>query len=96
MKEQQASTIARVIAAADSQQDAIGIAESARLLYTVEALSEEIEHVVPSRSSQIMAVAALGVAGAMVAVFAAAWWDARHKRYQFTAAGSRRRAEGVR
>lgn len=95
VKEQQETTIARVFAAADAQQQAIGIPESARLLYTVEALSEEIEHVVPSRSSQIIALAALAVAGAMVAVFAAAWWDRRHMRYRFTAAGSRRRAEEV-
>ncbi len=89
------STVARVFDAADAQQEAIGIPEASHLVYTVEPLSEQIEHIVPSRSSQIIALAALAVAGAMVAVFTAAWWDRRHRRHRFTAARSHRSAEEV-
>jgi hypothetical protein len=75
VQEQQKAALDRVITAADVQQDAIGIAAEARLLYTIEPFTDDIEYVAPGGSSQVIALGALAVAGLMVAVSAAGIWD---------------------
>lgn len=73
--EQQDEALERVLSAADAQQDAIGIASSSRLIYSVEPFSDQIEHVAPGRTTEVIALAALAMAGLMVAIFAATRWD---------------------
>ncbi|WCD92913.1 hypothetical protein [Microbacterium sp. nov. GSS16] len=73
VREQQELTIDRVFAAADAQQKAIGIDVDARVQYEVEPLSMDIEHVAPSPGMQLLALIALGAAGAILSGLVLTW-----------------------
>ncbi|MGX1793225.1 hypothetical protein ACWIDW_09845 [Microbacterium sp. NPDC055312] len=73
VRQQQTLAIDRVFAAADAQQQAIGIDADARVQYEVEPLSMDIEHVAPSRGAQLLALGALSAAGAILIGLVVAW-----------------------
>lgn len=73
--ERQRAAVAAVVGAARERQS--GIPHRNRIIVAVEPLSETIDHVGPSRTAQVLAGGALGVAGLLVAAWIAAAWDAR-------------------
>ena len=73
VRQQQQLTVERVFAAADAQQKAIGIDTDARVQYEVEPLSLDIEQVAPSRAAQLLALLALGAAGAILSGLVLTW-----------------------
>lgn len=75
VKATQARTLARIAEVADGQQSAAGADAADRLTATVAPLTTEIEHVVPSRSAQLIAFTAMGIAGILVAAWASTALD---------------------
>jgi hypothetical protein len=73
VRQQQQLAVDRVFAAADAQQKAIGIDADARVQYEVEPLSLDIEHVAPDRGAQLLALAAVGAAGAILSGLVLTW-----------------------
>ncbi len=71
----QTSTIARIVQVADAQQSAAGADDDSRVSTSVAPLTREIEHVLPSRAAQLIAVAAMVAAASLVSAGASVALD---------------------
>lgn len=76
----QTQMIADVIATADTQQDAIGVPDSSRVVYQVQPLSLAIEHVQPGRSLHALTILALTLVAIIVSMWAVSICDGRARR----------------
>lgn len=96
VEEQQTALVDRVLVAAEQQQVVAAIPPESRIAASVVPLTRQIEFVGPSRSTELIAVAAIGVAGLIVGCWLSVAADRglrRHARRR--GAGPRRRSLSV-
>lgn len=95
VRETQSRTVAHIVDVADSRQSAAGADDDSRVTASLAPLTSEIEHVLPSRPAQLIAVVAMAAAAVLVSAWASVALDRRLTSSRLTRGRASSRHRGV-